>query len=286
MRAATRHSGRGWRGSCSSGGPCGRSKLCESFLSDVPWKLVCKLALSAALATCSRPLPAQDLAPRAYIITPLHSNAITLTYSFYDGSLLFDGAVPITGATGKYNVPVFSYYHSFNMFGRSANVTASLPYAIGHFQATVLGEPNRIYRSGLLDSSYRLSVNLKGGPSMELPEYHKWKQKTLIGVSLRVVAPTGQYDPTKLVNWSANRWAVRPELGYSKRWDKILLMLTAESGSTRSTPITFRAINSCMEPRARAKIRWGPSKGISATTSNPAHGYHSMATSGSAASPV
>jgi len=30
--------------------------------------------------------------------------------------------------------------------------------------------------------------------------------KTLIGVSLKVVAPTGQYDPAKLVNWGANRW--------------------------------------------------------------------------------
>jgi hypothetical protein len=30
---------------------------------------------------------AQDLAPRAYFITPLRSNAITLTESFFDGSI-------------------------------------------------------------------------------------------------------------------------------------------------------------------------------------------------------
>jgi hypothetical protein len=168
-------------------------------------------------------MTAQDLAPRAYIITPLHSNAVTLTYSFYDGGLLFAGAVPITGATGRYNVPVFSYYHSLNMFGHSANFTASLPYAVGHFQANVEGEPGRIYRSGLLDSSYRLSVNLKGGPAMGAQEFSKWKQKTLIGVSVRVVAPTGQYDHTKLVNWGSNRWSVKPELGFSKRWNQILV---------------------------------------------------------------
>ena len=34
---------------------------------------------------------AQDLAPRAYLITPLHSNAINLTYSFYHGGLDFNG---------------------------------------------------------------------------------------------------------------------------------------------------------------------------------------------------
>ena len=46
---------------------------------------------------------AQDLAPRAYLVTPIHSNAITLTYSSFDGSLLFDGTVPITGATARVN---------------------------------------------------------------------------------------------------------------------------------------------------------------------------------------
>ena len=46
----------------------------------------------------------------------------------------------------------------------------------------------------------------------------KWHQKTLLGVSLKVVAPTGQYDPTKLINLGANRWAFKPELGLSRRW--------------------------------------------------------------------
>ena len=183
-----------------------------------------QFVLSAVIVFCSlQCLSAQDLAPRAYVITPLHSNAITLTYAFYDGGLLLPGAIPITGATGRYSVPIISYYHSFNMFGHSANITASLPYAFGHFQADVLGEPSQIYRSGLIDSNYRLSVNLKGGRAMEAQEFTKWTQKTLIGVSLKVVAPTGQYDPTKLVNWGSNRWSLRPELGYSQRWNKILL---------------------------------------------------------------
>jgi hypothetical protein len=161
---------------------------------------------------------AQDLAPRAYVITPLHSNAVTLTYSFYDGGLNFNGTIPITGATGIYNVPVFSYYHSFSFFGRSANITASLPYAVGTFSGNVLGSQRSIYRSGLLDFSARLSVNLKGGPAMPAQTYMKWKQKMLLGASLKIIAPTGQYNPTKLVNWGINRWAFKPEFGYSQRW--------------------------------------------------------------------
>ena len=177
-----------------------------------------KLAIAAALEFCALGVAAQDLAPRAYVVTPLNSNAITLTYSYYTGGLQFDGAVPITGATAQISVPVFTYYYSLNFFGRSANVLAALPYAMGNLQGKVIGAESHLYRSGLLDSAYRFSVNLKGGPALPLNEFVKWRQKMLIGVSLKVVAPTGQYDPTKLINLGNNRWAFKPEIGYSQRW--------------------------------------------------------------------
>jgi hypothetical protein len=174
--------------------------------------------LSSLVATLALPLWAQDLAPRAYVITPVNSNAVTLTWSFYDGGVNFNGAVPVTNATGTFSVPVFSLYHSFNFFGRSANVVASLPYGVGHFRGELNEQNRQIYRSGLLDFVARFSVNLKGGPAMRPPEFVKWKQKVLLGASLKILAPTGQYDPTKLINWGINRWAFKPEFGYSERW--------------------------------------------------------------------
>jgi hypothetical protein len=182
------------------------------------------LACSMAVALSSgKPVWGQDLSPRAYLITPLHSNAVILTYSFFHGSVDFDGAAPITGATGTYSVPIFAYYHSFNFLGRSANVNAALPYAVGNFQGNLAGQPHYLYRSGLVDLTSRLSVNLKGGPAMPIQDFIKWRQKTLVGISLKLVAPTGQYDPTKLVNWGTNRWAFKPELGYSRRWRNWIL---------------------------------------------------------------
>lgn len=160
----------------------------------------------------------QDLAPRAYIITPVHSNAVNLTYAFFNGDLLLDGALPITGATSRTSVWALSYTHSLHIFGRSANFSASLPYGVGNFRGVVVGAETKAYRSGGLDSSYRLSINVKGGPAMNLEDFRKWKQKTLIGVSFKLVAPSGQYDPTKLINFGANRWAFKPEVGLSRRW--------------------------------------------------------------------
>jgi hypothetical protein len=181
------------------------------------------LAVLISVMAGTTQLVAQDLTPRAYLITPLHSNAITITWAFFDGGLNFNGTVPIANATGTYYVPILSYYHALNFFGRSANVTASLPYGVGNFKGEVEGQPQAVYRSGLLDSTFRISVNLMGGPAMQLKEMGKWKQKRLVGLSLKVVAPTGQYSATKLINWGNNRWAFKPELGYSERWGRWVL---------------------------------------------------------------
>jgi hypothetical protein len=179
---------------------------------------IVKLAFATVLAMFPMQVfCAQDLTPRAYIISPVHSNAVTLTYSFNSGEILVADSIPITNFMATLNIPVLSYYHSLSFFGRSANVVASLPYALGNFTGNVLGANQSVYRSGLMDSAFRFSVNLKGGPAMSMDDMRKWRQKTLLGVSIKFVAPTGQYDPTKLVNLSGNHWAFKPEFGYSRR---------------------------------------------------------------------
>ena len=182
-----------------------------------------ELAALISLWLCVRYTSAQDLSPRAYIITPVHSNALTLTWSFYSGGVNFNGTIPITGATGTYSVPTFSLFHSFGFFGRAANLTVSLPYGVGTFSGNVLGTRKSVYRSGLLDFSARASVNLLGGPAMQADEFTKWKQRIILGTSVKVIAPTGQYSPDKLINWGINRWAFKPEFGYSERWGHWIL---------------------------------------------------------------
>jgi hypothetical protein len=176
-------------------------------------------ALYAAVACAAAgTAAAQELNPRAYVISPVGTNVVNLGYAYLDGSLDLSGAAPITDAHAGVDLVALGYYRALDLFGRSANLAVALPYACGDFDGLVADAPKHAHRSGWLDSSLRFSVNLLGGPAMVPEEFLKWHQDVLLGVSLKIVAPTGQYDPTRLINLGSNRWAFKPEVGYSQRW--------------------------------------------------------------------
>jgi len=64
-------------------------------------------------------------------------------------------------------------------------------------------------------------INLIGSPALSPKTFAEYKARTAVGASVTVIAPTGQYDPRRLVTLSSNRWAFKPEVGLSKpvgRW--------------------------------------------------------------------
>src|SRR5947209_4320851 len=111
---------------------------------------------------------AQDLVPRAYLVTPVGSNAVTLSSSFFDGPIFTDPTIPITDFKGRFDLTTLSYVRSFNFLGRSANVVGTIPYVVGNFHGIVMDAPRHAYRSGFSDGRVRLSVNLWGGPAMNM----------------------------------------------------------------------------------------------------------------------
>ena len=143
---------------------------------------------------------------------------MTMVYGFNSGSVFTDPSVPIEDFRARFHTQALSYYRSFDLDGRSANITALVPYALGNFGAKVAGTQTDVYRSGLADSRIRLAVNLWGGPAMHAKEFVAWKEKRLIGASLTVLVPTGQYDPARLVNPGNHRWGLKPEIAASRRW--------------------------------------------------------------------
>ena len=98
--------------------------------------------------------------------------------------------------------------------GKSAKFDVILPYSSFSAHALVDGQPRAREMSGLGDPRFRFSINLFGAPALSVKEFANYKQDLIIGVSLQVSAPLGQYDNSKLLNLGNNRWSFRPELGY------------------------------------------------------------------------
>ena len=89
------------------------------------------------------------------------------------------------------------------------------------WKGAYLGEPAEVGRFGLGDPRLRLAVNLYGAPAMTPKTFASYRQGTILGVSVTVAPPLGQYDSTKLINLGTHRWSVKPELGVSRtfgRW--------------------------------------------------------------------
>jgi hypothetical protein len=136
-----------------------------------------------------------------------------------------DSALPIEDVSVKLNSEIFGYARTLGIFGRQANVAVAIPYFHGKGKGTVFEDQLEIKRSGLGDARLRFSALLHGGPALSPREFAKQKPKTLIGVSVTMIAPTGQYDPRRLVNLGSNRWAFKPEAGISKPIGKWTLEL-------------------------------------------------------------
>ena len=103
-----------------------------------------------------------------------------------------------------------------DLWGTSAKVDVGLPYAWLSGSATHAGQPTERVVDGFADPAVRLSVNLYGAPALTLKESRNYEQDLIVGASLRVPAPAGQYDDTRVVNLGTRRWSFKPEVGVSK----------------------------------------------------------------------
>ena len=79
--------------------------------------------------------------------------------------------------------------------------------------------------TGLGDPLLRVSVNFYGAPALTMNEYPSYQQDLIVGASLQVTPPLGQYDSTRLLNVGTHRWSIKPELGVSKAWGAVTLEL-------------------------------------------------------------
>lgn len=168
------------------------------------------------------PLFAQDLDPRAYLWVPVKTNTLVTGFSYSEGGVVTDPTLPIQDLEASVQVASLGYVHAFNLFGLTSQAMVVQPYSWAQVSGKVVGQSQSITRSGFADTRLRLTVLVHGAPAVSLAEFVKAPKKTIVGVSMNIVAPTGQFFADKLINLGTNRWSFRPEVALSqpvgKRW--------------------------------------------------------------------
>jgi len=158
---------------------------------------------------------AQELEPGVYWPLPIGLNILTAANNFNWGDVTFDPSLPVEDSRSRINTTAAAYSRALSIAGRSANAGVVLPFVGGHVEGVYLGTFAAADRFGLGDPRFRLGVNLYGAPALAAKELASFRWNTLVGVSVSVVPPLGQYDKTKVINLGTNRWSFKSELGYA-----------------------------------------------------------------------
>jgi hypothetical protein len=162
----------------------------------------------------------QELEARAYAPNPVGARFLVLSYAHSDGDVLLDAAAPIQDFQVRADSLSSGIGGTFAFASRLASLAIAVPYVDGTATGLVNDVPARADREGLGDLRLRLTLSLLPGSAQSLADFARATPDRTLGVSVVVNAPTGQYFKDKLVNLGTNRWAIRPELGGSRRWGR------------------------------------------------------------------
>ncbi len=169
------------------------------------------------------PVIAQDLDPRAYVRVPLKTTTLITGFGYSYGGVVLDPSVPIKDIKADVQSASVGVAHSFNFFGLTSTALVALPYSWAQVAGKVQEQDQRVTRAGFGDMRLRYSVLLLGGKAATLSEMREDRtRRTILGTSINITAPTGEFINGKLINLGTNRWSFRPELALSqpigKRW--------------------------------------------------------------------
>lgn len=197
---------------------------------------------------------AQELEPAAYWPLPTGLNVFTVANAYNWGDLAFEPAAPIDEGRARINATLLGFTRAFGLAGRSANVSVAVPVVAGHLDGLYLGQFAEVTRFGQGDGRAKLAVNLRGAPAMTLKEFASYRQQGILGFSLTVAFPIGQYDPDKLINIGTNRWSFKPELGISRTFDKWIVEVMAGAWLFTDNPEFFGGRTREQAPVGEAQI--------------------------------
>ena len=170
----------------------------------------------------AQPGAAQEIEPRAYSASPVGVAFAAASLVRSSESFVTDPALPLADVEVTRRIATLGLGYTFGLFSDLALLTALVPYGWGDLTPRAQGTSRPVALSGLVDARVKFTTHLRGNPAMGAQAFAKAPRRTILGASLTVAAPTGQYDRMRLINIGSNRWAFKPEAGVSVpkgKWD-------------------------------------------------------------------
>ena len=164
----------------------------------------------------------QDIEPRRWTPMPLGTHVVGFGYVYQSGDIYFDPLLQAEDVTLDMHALAGVYVQPIKLGNKLGRIDVQVPYVSAKWSGLLSGEPTVKKRTGLADPRIRFSMNLIGPQAMgakEMIEYYKENPvNTMVGVSLAVTFPVGQYDEDRLLNIGQNRFVFRPQIGMVHNW--------------------------------------------------------------------
>jgi hypothetical protein len=134
-------------------------------------------------------------------------------YAYSTGAVLFDKTIPIENVQADIHGFNVAYSRSTAAFGKAGRFDVAVPLVSGNWEGEVLKETQSTSRFGIGDPVLRYALFISGAPALSREEFSEFQPKTIVGVSMRMTIPIGQYDSSKVINLGSNRWVFSPQVG-------------------------------------------------------------------------
>ncbi|KAA6175493.1 transporter [Pseudomonas marginalis] len=179
--------------------------------------MVSRSQLSAFATATLALMPGMGFADNArdWQNTPTDLNMLFGYYNRVDTNTPIDTTLPIDGLSLNADVYLLRYARSFGIDGRNSAIQLIQPYAdvSASFDNARFFDGTK-HNGGMGDAQVVFAHNIFGGPALTAAEFANWKPETFLTGAVWLTVPTGDYDKDRVINIGANRWVVKPELGF------------------------------------------------------------------------
>ncbi|MBV8397344.1 MAG: transporter [Acetobacteraceae bacterium] len=105
---------------------------------------------------------------------------------------------------------------TMDFWGRAGGLTVVLPYTYVESSSGSGGAAVH----GVSNTGFLWQINIFGGPAISREAFANFVPQTFASFHLFVGTPLGQYEPSRALNPSTNRWTIRPTVNYSYTPDR------------------------------------------------------------------